>query len=86
MYVWKVAKMGSSDGENSTNNISSGTSSNLTQMLIDKVKSAIGFFLMSEDEMIQAGIDPGKHHVNHPNSDSELQSDSPIARDFRKIS
>lgn len=71
--------------ENTTNNISSRNSSNLTRTIIDEVKGAFGFFALSKDEMAQAGIIKGKFSTSNPQNDPELQSDSRILQDDQRI-
>jgi hypothetical protein len=57
-------QMDRSVGESTSNSDTSNTIMPFAQSLLGGIKRVIGFFVMSEDEMSQAGIDLGNSHVN----------------------
>ncbi len=77
--------MDTSIEENTASNISPERSSNLAQVIIDKIRSVFGFFTMSKEEMDQAGIDQGDYSVSHSQNSPDIQSDSPVTQNNRRV-
>ena len=63
--------MDTSGGEKTNTEISSDNRSHLTQKFINKVKSVIGFFSMTEEEMLQANINLRRYSVNQNQNEIE---------------
>ncbi|MCJ7696214.1 MAG: hypothetical protein MUO40_12435 [Anaerolineaceae bacterium] len=57
--------MDTSVGDQTNININSDNSSPSEQKFLQKIKGVFGFFTLSKDEMIQAGIDISDNHESY---------------------
>jgi len=73
--------MDRSVGESSSSSDRAASFLPFTQSLLGGIKRVIGFFVMSEDEMSQAGIDLGNSHVTE--TENQMTSPAEISENGR---